>query len=210
MAWTSPTTRATGDLITASIWNIDLVNNLLAINPQPATTLPGSPADGDIALLVDSLTAPTYAWRLRYESGVSDANKWVCIGGAAALVEVATRETMSGAAYADLATAGPSFTAPRAGVYNVEVGCESDSTSGVASAAYAAVKIGAAATSDANRVAATSDGGSSSSVQAVSIARGLRLTAAAADALKVQYKADGTNVVGFAKRYISVMPVRVA
>ena len=29
MAWTAPTTRATGDLITASNWNTDLVNNLL-------------------------------------------------------------------------------------------------------------------------------------------------------------------------------------
>lgn len=28
MTWTTPTTRATGDLITASIWNTDLVNNL--------------------------------------------------------------------------------------------------------------------------------------------------------------------------------------
>lgn len=29
MAWTSPTTRATDDLVTASIWNADLVDNLL-------------------------------------------------------------------------------------------------------------------------------------------------------------------------------------
>lgn len=28
MAWTTPTVRATGDLITASIWNTDLVSNL--------------------------------------------------------------------------------------------------------------------------------------------------------------------------------------
>ncbi len=28
MAWTTPTTRATGDLITAAIWNADLVDNL--------------------------------------------------------------------------------------------------------------------------------------------------------------------------------------
>lgn len=31
MAWTLPTTRATGDLVTASIWNTDLVNNLKAL-----------------------------------------------------------------------------------------------------------------------------------------------------------------------------------
>lgn len=28
MAWTSPSTRATGDLITASIWNTDIVENI--------------------------------------------------------------------------------------------------------------------------------------------------------------------------------------
>lgn len=28
MAWTAPTTRATGDFITASIWNTDVVDNL--------------------------------------------------------------------------------------------------------------------------------------------------------------------------------------
>lgn len=35
MAWTSPTTRATGELITASIWNTDLVNNLNALRGPP-------------------------------------------------------------------------------------------------------------------------------------------------------------------------------
>lgn len=38
MAWTTPTSRSTGNLITASIWNTDLVDNLIylksAINPQ--------------------------------------------------------------------------------------------------------------------------------------------------------------------------------
>ena len=37
MAWTSPTVRATGDLITAAIWNADVVNNLLAIPTTPTT-----------------------------------------------------------------------------------------------------------------------------------------------------------------------------
>jgi hypothetical protein len=38
MAWTTPTTRATGDLITSSIWNTDLVNNLLYLSTMPAST----------------------------------------------------------------------------------------------------------------------------------------------------------------------------
>lgn len=45
MSWTSPTTRATGDLITASIWNTDVVNNLIALrgtlNTASVTVNPG-------------------------------------------------------------------------------------------------------------------------------------------------------------------------
>lgn len=33
MAWTTPTTRSTGDLITAAIWNQDVVNNPIALLP---------------------------------------------------------------------------------------------------------------------------------------------------------------------------------
>lgn len=32
MSWTGPTTRATGDVITAAIWNTDIVNNLLYLH----------------------------------------------------------------------------------------------------------------------------------------------------------------------------------
>ncbi len=39
MAYTAPTVRATGDLITASIWNADLVNDILYLKTQ-ADSLP--------------------------------------------------------------------------------------------------------------------------------------------------------------------------
>lgn len=48
MAWTAPTTRSTGNLITASIWNTDLVNNLSYLKNAPTfdgtVTLAGNPA----------------------------------------------------------------------------------------------------------------------------------------------------------------------
>src|SRR5687767_11211551 len=34
MAWTTPTTRTTGDLITAAIWNTDLVDNLAYLKTE--------------------------------------------------------------------------------------------------------------------------------------------------------------------------------
>lgn len=44
------------------------------------TALPGSPADGDFFILVDSTTAPTYSWQLRYVAAKA-SNKWIFVGG---------------------------------------------------------------------------------------------------------------------------------
>ena len=37
MAWTAPTTRTTGELITAAIWNTDVVDNLDALKAPPSS-----------------------------------------------------------------------------------------------------------------------------------------------------------------------------
>lgn len=39
MPWTNPTTRSTGDLITAAIWNTDLVDNLRFVHDRAVTRL---------------------------------------------------------------------------------------------------------------------------------------------------------------------------
>jgi hypothetical protein len=46
-----------------------------------ATTLPGSPVDGQETILTDSLTSPTWQWRFRYNAGSSSAYKWEFVGG---------------------------------------------------------------------------------------------------------------------------------
>jgi hypothetical protein len=59
MAWTAPTTRSTGLLVTASIWNTDIVNNLLYLKASPtfdgnvtvSGTLTVSTGGGNVALL---------------------------------------------------------------------------------------------------------------------------------------------------------------
>ena len=45
------------------------------------TALPVSPYDGQEIILTDSLTAPTYTWRLRYVAAKA-SNRWQFIGGA--------------------------------------------------------------------------------------------------------------------------------
>ena len=88
---------------------------------QPSTTLPGSPADGQRALLVDSLTAPTFCWELQYESGVTDANKWLFVGGAS--FESSGGLQSQGGGNLDETIAGnPTITVPRTGVYLLEHG----------------------------------------------------------------------------------------
>ncbi len=81
---------------------------------DPATTLPGSPTDGQEAILVDSTTAPTYAWKFQYDSSISDSNKWIFIGGAPVSGGLQTNKTT--ASFSNLAA----FTVPRAGIYRYE------------------------------------------------------------------------------------------
>ena len=49
------------------------------------TSLPTSPVDGQEAILVDSVTNPTYIWHFRYNAGSTSAYKWEFIGGAPAV-----------------------------------------------------------------------------------------------------------------------------
>jgi hypothetical protein len=80
------------------------------------TSFPASPTDGQEAILVDSVTAPSYHWRFRYNAGNSTAWKWEFIGGAPWVVNVPTMESTLSGSYVDLTTP-QTFTAPRAGVF---------------------------------------------------------------------------------------------
>jgi len=103
-----------------------------------ATTLPASPADGQEAILVDSVTNPTYSWRFRYNNGSTSAYKWEFVGGAPAIIMV-----FAGGTYFSTATqyptfvnptGGPTFTAPRAGEYvaSATVNCNNNTAGGAA------------------------------------------------------------------------------
>ncbi len=155
--------------------------------------------------LVDSVTAPTYAWSFRYQAGISDANKWVFTGGSPVRAYVATSETTSSATYANLATSGPTFTVPRAGVYKVEISAQTSNGSGLAAAAMT-VKVGGAAASDTQ--AAIVDAPSNSN-RAVMMSRTQDITFAASDVALCQYKVSA-NTETFANRSLTITPVRVA
>ena len=109
-----------------------------AITPQDVanipygSSLPASPYDGQEAVLVDSVTNPTYQWRFRYNAGSTSAYKWEFVGG--------TDVVAGGGAFASNAASawqgGPTiFTLPRAGDYKLFVQSRATNSSGVAAQA---------------------------------------------------------------------------
>jgi len=80
------------------------------------TTLPGSPTDGQEAILVDSTTNPSYQWRFRWNAGSSSAYKWEYTGGApVSYVNNTDYTSTTTGAWIDLDGFG--FSPPRSGDY---------------------------------------------------------------------------------------------
>jgi hypothetical protein len=136
--WSAPTTYTDGDVIVYNGVAYLCVAGPTTVTPDPTlwgaaqiskptygTTLPGSPVDGQEAILVDSTTNPTYQWRFRYNVGSTSPYKWEFVGGTDAYAEVNTAETTSASTtWLDLATVGPRIIVPRAGDYDALVGCD--------------------------------------------------------------------------------------
>lgn len=90
------------------------------------TTLPAGPLDGQTAVLVDSITNPSYQWQFRYNAQSISAYKWEFVGGPPAYSALEVAETTTRTTSGDLATAGPSFLIPRSGDYIVEASVRAD------------------------------------------------------------------------------------
>lgn len=146
----------------AGLVNSDIASNAaialskIAMGMAPATTLPGSPSDGQLAVLTDSTTAPTYAWLLQYSTA---ATKWFFLGG------TPLRNTNSGSigvtstTYVDF-TNTASITLPRAGNY-VIWHAASFYPGNSASAAYVSPKMGGNAAVDGNAIVSANLAGNS-------------------------------------------------
>lgn len=174
--------------------------------PTYATTLPGSPVDGQEAILVDSLTAPTYTWRFRYNAGSSQTNKWEFVGGAPAISNVDGGAAINSTSYIDVAPT-PQFTIPRQGEYILHYGADLPSCG---NGRWSAVspKIGAAAASD-NDMARVSNDTGGANLQ-TSVSRSKQFTCAAGDLVKCQYRNSVAEAYGMARRFLTVVPVRVS
>jgi hypothetical protein len=168
------------------------------------TSLPGSPADGALAILVDSTSNPTYQWLFRYNAAEATYG-WECIGGTPKVAVVSTTETAGGTAnqWQDLATTGPTFTLPLAGDYLLRwtatllTGGNGD---------YSAVGVAVGATSPFTHADTTLSSGSEfATLFSEYRADGM----SASDALRLRYFCANRTDNTFQKRRLIVMPIRV-
>jgi len=85
------------------------------------TVLPASPTDGQEVILTDSVSVPTYMWRLRWNQ---TDGRWGYVGGFPARQLVATSETTTTiGSYVNLTTVGPRVTVAKQGDYMARFGC---------------------------------------------------------------------------------------
>jgi hypothetical protein len=100
------------------------------------TSLPASPTDGQLAVLVDSLTNPTYSWMFRYNLGSTSAYKWEYVGGSPGAVVDMSDAAVNLAATGTWYYFSPpiNFTLPRAGDYLVTGTLRIFNNTGVANA----------------------------------------------------------------------------
>jgi hypothetical protein len=166
------------------------------------TTLPGSPVDGQEAVLVDSTTNPTYQWRFRYNAGSSSAYKWEFVGGSSGRVsDTATTGIGAVAAWAGGFT--PTFAAPRAGDYRIDarIGLVAGGTAGTL---YAGVSKSSASNTPLDNSQATL----AANGQAVAVAMAtVTMTATEVISIIVYASVTGMSILG---RAVTVTPVRVS
>lgn len=165
------------------------------------TALPGSPTDGQEVVLMDSLSAPTYRWHLRYNSGSASAYKWEFIGGTPKTAEVATSESTSSTTYVALTTPGPAIALPNAGDWLVEIGAEIDN-GGQADISRMSYDIGGTGASDNDAIKLRG-------AQAVSAYRQKVQTGLTAVTLTAKYKVSA-NTHTFVFRFMAVTPIRIS
>ena len=84
------------------------------------TALPANPQDGDEIIFMDSLSAPTYRWHLRYNAFSASSYKWEYIGGTdVGLIRAANDNQTSNGTWERLNS--PAFTVPVAGDWHVRM-----------------------------------------------------------------------------------------
>jgi hypothetical protein len=208
MPWVTPRVWAVAEELTSPKLN-DISGNLTALAAVPATSLPGSPVDGQHSTLTDSTTVPTYAWQFVYSAA---AAKWVFIGGSPKTSQVATSETTTSTTYAALTTAGPSVALPLAGTYEIIIGCTMLATGNTNEGnSLMSYDIGGTGAVDNDAVAAmTVIAASGFHDPNATTMRSQVKTGLTAVTLTAKYRnTTASNTVAFSQRFMHVRPVLI-
>lgn len=114
MTWTTPTTRSVSELITAAVWNTDLVDNLLYLYSRPAASYTGV-AGGNYTVTSTSyvaLDATNLKLTLTTSSGRVLVGVIMNASGSASLVAGFRVNVDAGASYAYWGDSHQVFTTP--------------------------------------------------------------------------------------------------
>lgn len=179
------------------------------------TSLPATPYDGQEYTLVDSTSAPTYQWRLRYNAGAAGANKWEYVGGAPAYATVEASESTTSLSHVDLTTPGPLLTVPRAGDYLVEYsGFIAKLSAAGWTTTLSTVYVNAGQSSPLVQAIGTVYNAAASPYPWATVQARAKLALAASDVLKVRYSISVVDTAGhganFAWRRLTVTPLRLS
>ena len=164
------------------------------------TTLPVAPVNGQEHILVDSLTAPTYQWRFRFNANATGLYKWEFIGGAALYTYDATLFQTTSTTFVDPNPA-MSLAVPRAGTYTVRFGGLLGNTAGAGNISKIAIS-GPSAATDADSL--QSHGG-----WQMNVAHTLRRTLTAPGSFGFKLGVNAGTAYS-PHRWMEVEPVRVA
>jgi hypothetical protein len=108
----------------AAVWSAITLADIpnAAAKPTYGITLPASPVDGQEHILVDSLTAPTYSWRCRYNAQSTNAYKWEVHGGNPLVGLNQTQQTVN-TVNAWISITPTPITLPREGHWTLSASC---------------------------------------------------------------------------------------
>lgn len=206
---TTPITQAALDHIETGIFDAAAVADAAtataaAALPKPGygTSLPGSPVDGQEYILVDSITAPTYMWRFRYNAGSSSSYKWEFVGGVPAYNRNDTSADTSSVTAVDLSPVGPTLTLPRDGEYRAWFFMQAKNT-GIQ---LCIAQLNINGSLDANTVLAVD---LPSANKYLTTGRRIPITVTGTRVVKLQYFVDGGTGT-FLRRELEITPIRVS
>lgn len=184
-----------------------LATRLDTLEPWYATSLPGSPVDGQEVYYAADATNGVI-WHLRYRAAQAAPYRWEFVGGPPLSVNLSQAEASTSGthnAYQDLNDGTFGATLPLAGVYIFEFGAYLAAPSVITG--YVAVKFSAAEASDLNGVLATINVAGTFTVLHHKCPP---ITVAAASQLvSLRFRALTNAVVNFGRRHLTMTPVRV-